>query len=40
MDEVLKEIIGTVGEEIDLSDIELQEKINEINLWINNASKP
>ncbi|CAD8059537.1 unnamed protein product [Paramecium sonneborni] len=40
MDEVLKEILGTVGEEIALSDIELQEKINEINVWITNSSKP
>ncbi|CAD8056622.1 unnamed protein product [Paramecium sonneborni] len=40
MDEVLKEILGNVVEEISLSDIELQEKINEIHVWINNSSKP
>lgn len=40
MDEVLKEILGVVGEDLSLSDIELQEKMNEIHNWINNASKP
>ncbi|CAD8137345.1 unnamed protein product [Paramecium octaurelia] len=40
MDEVLKEILGQVGEEKELSDVELQEKTNEILNWVSSASKP